>query len=357
MRLKKIMNSRRREEVSRIVTIEQDLVALRYVRALLSTTAGDQQRLILRKSGIDEEVLVNQKGHITAAQYSRLLEVLWKVTFDESLGFTATPLKPGTFAMMCHSICHCAQLEHALRRMAKFYRLVTDDFRLVLMRGQDCLRVELHVLRELRGTASFFIESIFAVLLRLSSWLIDHPIAPQRLGFSFPEHMSGPSFLTRSGAKPCYEAEISFIELPLKLAREPLRRGPSDLKDLLAKAPLGFLVKLKADFSYATQIKHRWAESEESLSLGLAVFAQSFGLSPSSLRRKLRGEGASFHELRDAFRRKRAYYLLLNTQKNIDSIASILGYSESSTFHRAFKKWTGLSPSRFRDTAQDGRPS
>lgn len=337
------------------MSLEPEMVAIRYVRGVLSTTAGEQQRLILKKAGLAEDIFEKGTGRITAAQYSRLLQILWKITFDESLGFTETPLKPGTFAMMCHAICHCTHLEHALRRMGKFYRLVTDDFRLLVLRCHDSLRLELHILRSLQGAASFFIESIFAVLLRLSAWLIDHPIVPVRLGFAFQESQISPSFLTRSRATVLYENEVSFLELPLQVAQEPLRRGPGDLKGLLADAPLSFLADFKGEASYAAQLRQRWSYEAESLSLGLESFARDFGLSPASLRRKLRGEGASFHELRDEFRRKRACHLLLKTQKSIDTIASTLGYSESSTFHRAFKKWTGLSPSRFREGAQDGR--
>ncbi len=326
----------------------QSGVAIRYVNALLSTTDDEKRRLILKKCGMEETCLDNAGGRVSVDQYARLLQVLWKVTFDESLGFTENQLKPGTFAMMCHSISDCSHLEHALRRMAKFYRLVTDDFRLQNFRSHDSLRLELHIHRPLQGTASFFIESIFAILVRFSAWLIDRPLIPQRMGFSFSETSGSRPFPASARLNVAYDEAVSFIEFPASALSEPLKRGAGDLKDLLVNAPLGFLADFKVEASYAAQLKSRWLQETESVNLGLDVFAKSFGLSPASLRRKLRDEGASFHELRDAFRRRRAIFLLLRTQKNIDAIAQALGYSESSTFHRAFKKWTGLSPSRFR---------
>ena len=50
-------------------------------------------------------------------------------------------------------------------------------------------------------------------------------------------------------------------------------------------------------------------------------------------------------------RRDAAIYYLNRSQLTINEIADLMGFSEPSTFHRAFKKWTGLTPGAYRQNS------
>ncbi|MDB0329425.1 AraC family transcriptional regulator, partial [Acinetobacter baumannii] len=62
------------------------------------------------------------------------------------------------------------------------------------------------------------------------------------------------------------------------------------------------------------------------------------------LRRRLAAEGKSYQGVKDALRRDAAIHLLLNPELTLEDVAQQVGFSETSTFHRAFKKWTGVTP-------------
>jgi transcriptional regulator GlxA family with amidase domain len=68
-------------------------------------------------------------------------------------------------------------------------------------------------------------------------------------------------------------------------------------------------------------------------------------------RRALRDAGTSFSELVDRTRRAMATDLLADRSLAIYEIAFLLGYSEPSTFYRAFRRWTGTSPREYRDAS------
>mgnify|MGYP006207581605 CR=1 FL=1 len=78
------------------------------------------------------------------------------------------------------------------------------------------------------------------------------------------------------------------------------------------------------------------------------LLAQLDGVSPQTLRRHLREEGTSFQALKDELRRDIAIYHLGRADLSLLEIAEQLGFSEPSAFHRAFKKWTGLTPGAYR---------
>ncbi|MCF4615477.1 helix-turn-helix transcriptional regulator, partial [Acinetobacter baumannii] len=77
--------------------------------------------------------------------------------------------------------------------------------------------------------------------------------------------------------------------------------------------------------------------------------AKSLGLSIRSLQRKLSAENTSYSELLDQTRHELALSYIKNSSHNITEIAYILGFTDVSSFTRAFRRWTDLSPIHYRE--------
>lgn len=80
----------------------------------------------------------------------------------------------------------------------------------------------------------------------------------------------------------------------------------------------------------------------------LDEMAGQLGLHPRTLRRKLTGEGATYQKIVDEVRFKLAAAYLLRTTMSHESISERLGFSDASSFRRAFKRWARLAPNEFR---------
>jgi len=85
--------------------------------------------------------------------------------------------------------------------------------------------------------------------------------------------------------------------------------------------------------------------------VGMPAIARTLGMHPRTLRRSLEAEGASFATLVDELRREQAVRLLRSSQLSITEIGLMLGFSETSAFTRAFRRWFGESPRTFRSGA------
>jgi AraC-like DNA-binding protein len=83
----------------------------------------------------------------------------------------------------------------------------------------------------------------------------------------------------------------------------------------------------------------------------LKTVAGALGTSTRTLQRRLGDEGVTFAELLDTFRRRMAHELLQRHDLAVYEVAFLLGYSEPSTFFRAFRRWTGTSPLQYRGAA------
>lgn len=80
----------------------------------------------------------------------------------------------------------------------------------------------------------------------------------------------------------------------------------------------------------------------------LQQMSDDLHISTSSLKRKLKNVGATYQQLRESVLFHKANYLLGTTKYPIEQIADMLGYADASNFNKAFKQWSGLTPSEYR---------
>lgn len=82
-----------------------------------------------------------------------------------------------------------------------------------------------------------------------------------------------------------------------------------------------------------------------------SVVAERMAMTVRTMHRHLAGAGSSFREIRDELLRQRAQDLLRERRVPIGEVSYLLGYAEPSNFHRAFRRWTGLTPMEWRERA------
>ena len=107
------------------------------------------------------------------------------------------------------------------------------------------------------------------------------------------------------------------------------------------------LRQLTEDAGFACRVR-RVIETSHPFPPKLARVAATLFVSERTLKRRLQEEDASFQQLVDQVRLERAQDLLRSTTMNLSQIADALGYADAANFTRAFKRWTGSSPSHYR---------
>jgi AraC-like DNA-binding protein len=80
----------------------------------------------------------------------------------------------------------------------------------------------------------------------------------------------------------------------------------------------------------------------------IKIIASHLNVSVSTLKRNLKKEDVSFKQLTELIRKKLSFYMVKDEKLSYEEISFLLGYSEYSSFFRAFKKWFHLTPSDFR---------
>jgi AraC-like DNA-binding protein len=132
-------------------------------------------------------------------------------------------------------------------------------------------------------------------------------------------------------------AEHNMVEFDRDLLDAPFQ-GPKDDSRKITRA-------LQSTIDTAGLLIERIAEQEE---INLESVAKKIGMSPRTLQRRLQCSGVDFESLKDETRRSEALRLIRLGKYSATEIAYMVGYSDPAHFTRAFKRWTGLAPSRFR---------
>jgi AraC-like DNA-binding protein len=234
--------------------------------------------------------------------------------------------------------------------------------------GLQALRELLHVHDE--GAAPFLFEDDAIAMLGYE--VLDPGIAGAEqmsfgalaIGANILRTLCGPSFRLRAvtfayrspadtslfreffNAPVRFNAERSALAFDAHWLDRPVKGADAYIREFL-DAKLKDAVAVRRD-AFEERVQRvvrtllasgRWSEDDA---------AKAFGMSRRSLARRLKDSGSSFRSVVDAARFDAARVILESTQIAIVEVASRLGYSDSSTFARAFRRWSGTSPALWR---------
>jgi len=293
--------------------------------------------------------LLNQPGaRITGRQYTYLMQQLWLTLEDEFMGFTEHPSKPGTFATMCYLTIHCRTLESVYKRAYAFYQLFDKPISMDLQIEGDQAILRIKTESELFDPDHFLQESLLVIWHRFSCWLTGKRILLDKAQFNYPQPTHHNEYRHLFHCPLVFNqphTEIRFHKrfLQLKVVKDELT-----LKEFLKSSPADLLARPDDRQSYTARIRTLISIDLSNELPDFEHVAEKIHLSPQTLRRRLKEENTSYQEIKDHLRRDQAIYFLSRNDYPINEIAHLIGFTEPSTFHRAFKKWTGLTPGAYR---------
>jgi AraC-like DNA-binding protein len=134
------------------------------------------------------------------------------------------------------------------------------------------------------------------------------------------------------------------------LARHSLHAEPKLLK-LHEQLASKYVAKLEQQ-DMVTKVNKVIGELLETGDIGIELIANRLGIKPRALRAQLTKAGTNFNQLLSNYRCHLAKQLLVCTDESINEIVYLTGFSEPSTFYRAFKRWTETTPVEYRKRKQ-----
>ena len=255
---------------------------------------------------------------------------------------------PTQIGVVGHLIMNAETLRESLDLYCRFQRVVGGAFDWCRHppQGAECL-VEMREMR-LEGIAVLAQEWSPAAIVRTVRVLTGEPISPLWVEF---EH-----------AAPGYRAEYARVfgcPVRFNAGRTALAFVDADLdKPCIYNDPTlaahfeqlcaQVLSRLEVESPLSRQVLDTLLKTMASGEPNISKVTKELAMSRRSVQARLQEEGTSYKDLLALARRRLAEQHLSDSAMSIAEVSFLLGFSEPSAFHRAFKRWTGVTPAAFR---------
>lgn len=318
------------------------------IQSSMGTDHGVALPILLAGTGITPEMMASTQVEIDASQELALIRNLVAATtqipgigLQAGLRYHLTAYGIWGFALVSSPTLRAA-IEMALRYVHLTFTFA--QFSVVEADGEALLYMEDRAIPE--EVRQFLVERDFAAIQNMFQEALGMRIPIKYIDFRFSEPSYKPQFETVFGLMPqfgqaqnCVAFDARFLDLPLPQANEHTKLMCETMcRELLQQR--------RARQGLASRIRDRMLQMPLVFP-DMEVIAAEFCMTSRSLRRHLDKEGTSFRALSDEIRETLAEQFLRDGL-TVEEIAGRLGYTESSSFTQAFKRWKGMSPKAYR---------
>ncbi|GAB7530917.1 AraC family transcriptional regulator [Pseudomonas sp. 3A(2025)] len=313
---------------------------------------GDPDR-ILGVSGIDPESLRHPTLSLALPNYCQVLEEASRQSGCDNFGlYYGQQFKPQALGLLGYIGLCSATVEQALINFARAFPLHQRNSLIRLVDAGDCYRFDYQVRHGAILSRRQDAELTLGMALNLVRHVLGNQWAPRAVHFEHPRPEHWHEHCKVFDAPVYFEQPFNSLLIPKRgLQRSMPQSDPLLL--LVMQDSLSQLSRLSEKGGQGTldivdevreQVRQRLLEGEPVLE----DIAGQLGMASWSLQRRLREQNLSFSAVVDTLRCELATHYLRQQQLPISSLAPLLGYSETSAFSRAFRRWFGVSPRQWR---------
>jgi len=286
-------------------------------------------------------------GRVQTARILRLLDAAARDTGDEYIGLHAGQHAVSHDALV-YFLFSCRTLEEGLRKAAAFAPLMISTLRMDVVTQGNRTAIVFHLGDETLANARHLIDYMLMIILRMLRSALGDRLAARAIHVAFPDRHDG----VKARAFGC-PVRFGHPDTQLILPTAALRRAPRVANPDVAAQIEKLTTALLAQMDEPKSLRERVAITVQlMLARGLrperTAIARRLGMSDRTLQRGLEREETTFKRERDAVVRDTVSELLADPTMKIEAVALSAGFARASAFVKAFKRWTGRTPTDYR---------
>jgi len=195
------------------------------------------------------------------------------------------------------------------------------------------------------------IEAFLLSVLYNLSFLANKSVRISNLKTTYAEPSYSPLYEQFFHCSPDFGASETQVQIPTETTQLPILTANTDMAEYFTKQCDAALFELEQSDPFVDSIRRLIIDSHPSFPK-FEEIAYWMDISPRTLHRRLKDRKTTFRQISDDIRLQRATSYLKNTANNINQISDLLGFMETNSFCRWFRKKTGVSASYFRKNDQ-----
>jgi AraC-like DNA-binding protein len=310
--------------------------------------AGCDSAALLAEAGFDLKSLDGPNVRCPLTQTERLWRIAVAATHDPAFGIkVASHIKQTTFHALGYGLSASSTLKEAFERAQRYCHVASDAIEYEFWQSG----AEYHfVIEPAAGVADESVDALVAAYLRMCRSLIGHDYSPLRIEFRRARPARVEDFQSLLRAPLQFGAARTRLVFDRDAIERPLDGGNPELARHNDEIALQYLSQMERDniqWRVREVLTRRLAHGEPSQE----DVAELLNMSARTLQRKLVDCGITYREILDETRRVLALAYLSAPGHTVSDVTYLLGFSAGSSFTRAFRRWTGRSPSDWRSGA------
>jgi AraC-like DNA-binding protein len=307
--------------------------------------AGCDSAALLAEAGLDLKCLDGPNARAPLTHTERLWKLAVAATGDPAFGIkVASHIKQTTFHALSYGLSASSTLKEAFERVQRYCHVASDAIEYEFWRNGS----EYHfVIEPAVGVADESVDALVAAYLRMCRSLIGHDYSPLRIEFRRARPARIEDFQRLLRAPLQFGAPRTRLVFDCDAIERPLEGGNPELARHHDAIALQYLSQIERDniqWRVREVLTQRLAHGEPSQD----DVAELLNMSARTLQRKLGDCGITYREILDETRRVLALAYLCAPRHTVSDVTYLLGFSAGSSFTRAFRRWTGRSPSDWR---------
>jgi AraC-like DNA-binding protein len=310
---------------------------------------GIDANALLREAGVDPALLRDPAARIPSTIWDAVGAKAAALIPDPAFGLRAArSWHPSNLGALGHAWLASSTLRTGLERLQRYSRILGEKAQLKITDTRDGLRLTYdHRRRDpiLRAIGTDFALSLVLDMCRMNYGATLRPMEVRlsrvRVGDTEPyRHFYGCPIHFETN-------EDSFL-LSRRVADEPLPTANRQLAGTLDSILTSQLAALDRD-NIPARCKSSLLEEITSGEVSEEDMARRLHMSRRTLQRKLAESNTTYQKLVDDTRRDLALRYMEDPRNSITDVTFLLGFSGQSAFTRAFNRWTGMSPTAYRE--------
>jgi AraC-like DNA-binding protein len=320
-------------------------VSVRIVQPLLATVRAKGLDLdeILAAAGLSREVATDLTARIPLPNASRLWEEAAQHSGDPCFGLTtAGMVTPGIYDVAEYAARKHRTLGEGLRVFARFIGLLHDVVRIRFEEDPEAITMVQDMVDGVPPPAVWAEHAMtaFALVGREVTGTLWSPLAME---FMHVQRCDPRRFEEVLGVAPRFGQPRNALVIPRGAWHLPTLEADPQLATILGRYAEALLERREPRGALATRVQATIARSLDGGDVTIEGVAKRLDLPVRGLRRGLREEGTTHRELFDDVRRRLATRYLRDGRWTTEEVAFLTGFSTTSAFVRAFRRWTGQS--------------
>ncbi|MET0340253.1 MAG: AraC family transcriptional regulator [Polyangiales bacterium] len=333
-------------------------VSVRVIRALVDMVeqSGGSREAMLHAAGLTEDALAADDGRMNRSATHTAVEMAMQLTGDPALGLHwAERLTESSFPPITNLFIHSTSLGDALEALGRFFRLLSDGTQYEVVEEAD--RVIVRRMGDLEAPPAVrrFIAEMFTVGLLNQIRRVTADAKPAEVWFEHAEPAYRDEYDRVFDRVARFDQPFTGIVFDRQVMSVTSPYKDDEMQEVLRSMAERRLMRITRRAPYAHRVREVLVGEAWPHRTDMQSVARALRISVRSLRRRLAAEGTPYGEVLNEALAIIAKQLLRDESRSIQDVSDAMGFTDKSTFHRAFKRWTGTTPNEYRRTTL-GRP-